>query len=500
MSSLRTRLILGTLVGVTLSMGGTGAAMYAILKQRLVGEVDRSLVAIVKASAPAIARIPRGSAPPPPRERQPPWPDPRRNPPPSPFPELSQRADLLFQCWSPTGLSLEKSESLGESELPRIARELEPVGYDAIDRAGAAFDSIELPTDGSPARAIGLRFQPPSPPEGAGAAGRPGRPERLVPIELVIAVDAVELTETLRDLRWLLAIAWAVASLGCAGILALVIRRGLRPVDRLRGQIEDLHEGELDRRVEIPGAPAELTPVIDELNLLLARMRQALEREQAFSAHAAHELRTPLSGLRSTLEVSLSRPRSSAEYREAAELCLEITAQMQILVEDLLDLARLASRPPSAECERLALADVLRECWEPFADEAGRRDLRLAVEIDAALSATADWPLLRRVLGNLLENAVSYADEGTPIEVRAELDGSRLALCIANRAEGAPPDIAEKAFDTFWRADPSRTDTGRHAGLGLALCRRIAEILGGSIEASLREGHFVVRLRLEVDR
>jgi signal transduction histidine kinase len=309
-------------------------------------------------------------------------------------------------------------------------------------------------------------------------------------LELVIAQPTTSLLATLAHLRWLLALTWVLSVLGCAGIIGGLVHRGLRPLRQLGAQIEGLDEAGLDRRLAIPDAPAELLPIVGQLNALLDRLRAAFERERAFSGFAAHELRTPLAGLRATLEVALSRERRPEDHRTAEEQCLEITTRMQSMVETLLDLARPAAA--ASDEEALPLESLLESCWGSHAELVRERGLTLQADGVAGVTVQADHRYLQRILENLLENAASYADADTTIRVQAEIAGDRVHLEISNRATAASAEVAERAFDAFWRADRSRTGTGLHAGLGLALCRKLATQLDATIAATYVDSVFTV--------
>ena len=474
MSSLRARLIAGLLAGITLFLAVDGVVIYAVVRTRLQSEQDRSLESVARSVAPTLfarARSERHIDPPP--------------GPPPPLPETFTQGGYLLASWLEDGTPLWRSPGLEEGVLERPPRK----------DGSASFGDARL-EDGAPLRVVHLELRAPA--ERPGPPPRGGRPfpPRPPPIEVSVATGSGELASTLRQLRWLLALTWITSSLGCAAVLSWLVHRGLKPIDRLRRQIDAVDESRLGQRFELPGAPTELTPVVERLNALVARLAAAFEREQAFTAHAAHELRTPLAGLRSTLEVELSRPRSVEEHRVAAQQCLEVTLQMQTLAERLLELARLEARTDrGAPCE-VAIPDLVRECWETCAGEVAARGVALDLNADPGLVFATDAELLRQVLRNLVENAVGYAPAGERVEVVAQLTQEGLVVRITNAAPDAPPELPERAFEPFWRADAARSATGVHAGLGLALCERIVDLLGGSLRATLGEGRFTVELRL----
>ncbi len=490
MKSLRARLIAWTLIGITLFLAVGGFTIYGIVDASLRSDMDRSLVTLAHSAGAAVGQ------------------------------EIDKRAhmgrDLALDPYDVL-VAGDDEFQVHIEDIGVIDRSLGVIGADFIGLANALDEpvlvSLELP-DGSRARAVGIRLEagrerrlgpearaferpPPfegrrAPPPGGPSTGR-GPPPAIPPrFELTIARRTGTLEARLAQLRQLLIASWALACAGCGLILFLGVTRGLRPLIRLRSQIEALDETGLDHRFEIEGAPQELVPVIEQLDDFVRRIGGAFEREQAFSAHAAHELRTPIAGLRSTLELTRLRERTSAEHRAATEQCLEITLQMQSLVEQLLDLS---SPPTDGELREIHVARTAEDAWSPHTALAASRHVNLDTHVASDLAITTQPMLFERILGNLLENAAGYADEHSTVELDASANGD-LTLQVTNVASSAPPDVAERAFEVFWRADASRTGAGRHVGLGLALSRRLAKLLGGSLDADYTDGAFRIRLTL----
>ncbi|MFT5049583.1 MAG: two-component system heavy metal sensor histidine kinase CusS [Chlamydiales bacterium] len=519
MRSLRSRLIVWLIVGITLFLASSGFAIHAIVSSQMRRSFDRSLLTTARSLEPVLRReVGRmvGHAPA------------------SAFPQeslASARPDLLFELRYPDGDVLVHSDAFEGQSLPALARGALPMSFINGEARDLRYSDVTLPPDGRSGRALAFvlgrpgrsgrpdrldrfdRFDRPErlgmprgarPGEGRmdGPRDRPPRPAagpRAIDgegIEVVLAGDTTELFDSLRSLRMLLLLAWISCSVGCAAILSWVVHRSLRPLGRLSRQIEGLGGDGLQKRFVLPDAPAELEPVVAELNLLLARIQDAFDREQAFTADAAHELRTPLAGLRSTLELALSRERSSSDYRRSAQDSLAITEEMQALVGDMLTLSRMASTQIEARRDATSLVESLTEACGPYMESARRRALTLETDVDAELVLSTDPALLERVLRNLIENAVSYADEGSTVEFRATEQGDHLQLDVTNLVSDAPSDLGQKAFLAFWRADSSRSMLDQHAGLGLSLCRRIVHQLGGSIDGHLDGARFSVRLCL----
>ena len=239
---------------------------------------------------------------------------------------------------------------------------------------------------------------------------------------LVVAQDSADLSRTVSRLHYLTLALCAAATLLSGIGLILVTGRAIRPVRTLARQIESFRETDL--APPAPAAPAsfaaqpplsatdfptELVPIVDRLNALLARLAEAFARERAFTADVAHELRTPLAGILATLQVARSRPRDSAAYEFSIDKSLAILTNMQSLIENLLLLARADGGQLAVRKNSIDLSALAQECRLTFADAAAQRHLHLDLHEQAFPPIVADRELLRIVLHNLLDNAVSYA-------------------------------------------------------------------------------------------
>ena len=379
--------------------------------------------------------------------------------------------DPLVQIWLPTGVTLSRSPALGGQDLPHV-----------LATGGEEPEAEWIEVAGRPARAVGRRLLVPT----------PLGPQLL---QVVVARETTDHRLALRSLGGLLVGAWLLGSVGLAGVLFLVVRRGLSPLDRLGRDLDRLGARNLDAALDLPGAPSELRPVVDQLNAMLRRLRDAFEQEHMFSAHAAHELRTPLAGLRMTLELALSRERSTEEHVHAAERSLSVALELQRTVEALLELAR-AVDGPLPDQATVDVTGELERAWSLRAARAAERTLAFERHPQGPVEVMVAAGLLERVLDNLVDNAIEHAPEGATIRGRVRCGRGRLSVVLANPAPQLTPEEARRTLDAFWRADPSRHGTGRHSGLGMALGRRIAERLEGTLQVRVAGGWFYARLNL----
>jgi two-component system heavy metal sensor histidine kinase CusS len=313
-------------------------------------------------------------------------------------------------------------------------------------------------------------------------------------IQLAVArLDSV--AETLLVIKRLFIALWIGAAVAGGVLIWIVVRRSLRPLGELQASIGALHEPASPQRIVLGRQPEELRPVTDELNRLLGRVEEALLRERTLTSNVAHELRTPLSGILASLETTLSRERSAEEYRRTSVECLESAKRLHWLVENLLSLARVEAGHVPVHRRTVNYAEVLATWWQPFAGRAAARRLRVEWAVQPGAGVETDAEFLRVVVNNLFDNAVSYAPEGGVIRIAAD---SRGHLSVANEAPEMDAASAGRAFDSFWRQDRARAAMDTHVGLGLSLCRKIAELLGGGISAQIEEpgNRFVVRVQV----
>lgn len=382
-----------------------------------------------------------------------------------------------YQFWTRDRDKTIRSPSLGKEDLPDFGNET----------GNPFYGECTLPQN-KPGRAIRFRFIPRSDDE---------NPTEEKTLTLIVARDSGDLVRFLTFFRGLLIGSSAGIILLSTGVGFLVSGAGLRPMYALAGTIRGVNERTLDHSFPAETYPVELQPICDCLNALLQRIRYSFERERRFNADVAHELRTPLAGIQTTLEVNLARPRDSEEYRRALSECLAIARSMQKMVDTLLSLSRLDSQQLSVRRQRFVLHDLIESRWRHFADKAFDRGLSFENRVGPEVRCVADPDHLSMILSNLFDNGVEYADKGGRVWIDAKTEGNTLIVSLSNTGCTLSPDAVDRVFDLFWRQDASRTETGKHCGVGLAVVRKIAEASGMAVEAKVQPGGiFTLSLRI----
>ena len=271
-----------------------------------------------------------------------------------------------------------------------------------------------------------------------------------------------------------------------------IARRALEPVDQIITEVREITDGRsLHRRLAEPMVKDELGRLAATLNQMMSRLEQSFMALRRFTADASHELKTPLTVLRAGVERAITSPQLAPETLAVLEETLLEIKRMTELVDALLTLARADEGIAPLHRERLdlrAIVEETRETGELLAEEAG-----VHIEVGTppeAVILEVDGQRFRQLVLNLLTNAVKYTPRGGRVRVQLGQDDGRVTLTVADTGVGIALGDLPHIFDRFWRADSARTRTGERAGagLGLAICKWIAEAHGGHIEVASRPG------------
>lgn len=258
-------------------------------------------------------------------------------------------------------------------------------------------------------------------------------------------------------------------------------RRVVDPVRRASRAARRVAEGLFKTRLEVEGGD-ELAALATSFNEMAAALEDRINRERRFAGDVSHELRTPLTTLRASTDYLLTNADSLAPgARRATELLAADLEYLQRLVDDLLDLSRVEAGRVDMAWEELNVADLTREVVARHT-RAGEHVVHVEVEVEPdRLTTVADKQRLERVLGNLLDNALTHG-QGRDVIVRIAATNGSLRLSVEDRGPGIPPEAAHRIFERFFKADPARhRGDGRGSGLGLAIARENAHLHGGDI-------------------
>jgi len=305
------------------------------------------------------------------------------------------------------------------------------------------------------------------------------------PVLLQIAQDRSDDKAFTAEFRRLLVTVLAGGIAAAAGIAWLVARRGLRPLETMTRDVEKVQASHLHQRLGRGPWPAELISLAGAFDEMLARLEDSFARLARFSADLAHELRTPIQNLRGEAEVALTRARTAAEYREVIELGIEEYDRLSRMIDSLLFLARAENaemRIERTDFDAGAAIDNILDFCEASASE---QNITLSRTGNARLEA--DPALFRRVLTNLISNALAHTPAGGRVNVSVR---SPTEIAVADTGRGISPEHLPRIFDRFYRADAARGAPPDGTGLGLSIVKSIMDLHGGAVtlESKLDEG------------
>jgi signal transduction histidine kinase len=339
-------------------------------------------------------------------------------------------------------------------------------------------------------------------------AYQPLPPNVLQATSVMVGCSERYLARDLELIDRLVLIVFSVLLLASPAVGIFLTSRTIQPLAEMIRTTARLRPGELKARVPIRGTGDELDILAGKVNDLLDRIADYLQQEHDFVANAAHELRTPLAAIRSSVEVALSTDRSQEDYRELLGLVIDQCLSLQALVNQLLLLAETDARRLVAADESVRFDQLVRQAVEMFEGVAEERQVAITIERLDEVDLPGHRNHLRQVLNNLLDNAIKFtavrrpdAGEAAPGESATGEDwipgkvtiwlirsasGNSAELAISDNGVGIDPEDLPRIFERFYRADKSRSrDVGaRGSGLGLSICRAIVEAHHGSIEVS----------------
>jgi two-component system sensor histidine kinase QseC len=437
--SLRGRLALSLVAGLVAVLGIQFFALHLLIRQEFYSNLDEELLSRLRAVATYVADHPG-------RESVAEF-----------MPQFRTREhEDFFQVWDDEGASLARSDSSAGKDLPRL--------QSAIGRP--TYHDLTLP-DGHKGRAIAESF-----------VLRAGDPRGVLHVVMAQEIAAIESIES--RIHFILFGSVVVTILSALAIARYTVLSGLRPVDELAQSLEKVDVDDSRAHLDTGPLPRELRPVASRFAELLNRLLEGLAREKRYARNVAHELRNPLAEMR--LFADIGEQATDPDLLRAYMREIRASAaEMEQIVDSLMALTRYEAGLEAPQLEPVELCGQLRQQAAAMKAAADQRELTIELDLPAELWIHTDSALARRLVGNLLGNAIAHAPEGSVVQVRLD-QGAR--LLISNPAPQLTAMDIPRLSERFFRIDTR--DGGSHAGLGLAIAGAIASVLG-------------IRFRLELD-
>ena len=305
---------------------------------------------------------------------------------------------------------------------------------------------------------------------------------------LVVLFSLRQPEEFLDTIRYALGLIIPLGILLAGGGGYLLARKTLSPIVSMSQQASRMDATNLLDRLAIANERDELGLLAKSFNELLDRLAHSIDQQRKFMADASHELRTPIAILRGEADVALSRPdRLSGEYRESLQILRDEARRLSQIVENLFTLARADAGNYTLNKSRFYLDELLAECVRAVRTLAASKNIHLDLNSEEDMLVEADEALIRRMVLNLIDNAIKFTSPGGNVSVKVRREDARYLIAVEDTGEGIPLDLQSRIFERFFRADKARThqnDDGAGAGLGLAISRWIAEAHHGALKLS----------------
>ena len=388
--------------------------------------------------------------------------------------ELGSRrdSDLVFRLLDDAGNVL--ITSLPHDEFPNPWPSSIPRNAAGL---GASIETLESGTMASPYGVCSGRAQ-------------------IIPHGSVIIQAAYRVDRVVRSLAICRVI--CIAAIALASALSFaggreIARRSLAPVKSITESARAISAQRLSDRIPLTGAGDELDTLAQTLNDMLSRVESSFRQIQQFTADAAHELRTPLTALRGAAEHALAQPRTADQLGAVIEKSLEYYRLLGRVTDDLLLLARLDAGQEPLQRDTIDLVqmiDDLVELYRPLASEHG---IRIVFNHEPCPGyVNGDPSKVRRVLSNVIDNAIKYMDQSGDVVISLNGDVNAARIDIIDDGPGIPSEVLPRVFERFFRVDSARTSdrdsARRSAGLGLSICQSLVRLHGGEISIQNRSG------------
>lgn len=299
-----------------------------------------------------------------------------------------------------------------------------------------------------------------------------GKPEGY----LLLAKSFEDARELLDNLRNVLLVFYPMILVSLFLTMRYLAGKSMEPIQQIIAKTNQITQKNLNERIPEPELNDEIGQLTRSINELLGRLEQSLKREKQFTSDASHELRTPLSVLRGTLEVLIRKSRSPEEYEQKIKTALGTIDRMSALIDQLLALARVESSKNLVR-EELELITFLEELADQTAKD-HQREVSFQSLVSVPIYIKANEKTLQMILDNLLQNAIKYSDENSPIILRTGKSDQGAFIEVADSGKGIDQENLEQIFDPFFREKKAVDEGIPGTGLGLAIVKKLAQESG----------------------
>ena len=270
-------------------------------------------------------------------------------------------------------------------------------------------------------------------------------------------------------------------------ILYLIARffagKSIKPVSTIIETSSQITKDNLQTRIPLPENKDELYVLSQNINNLLDRVENAIEREKQFTSDASHELRTPLAVIKGTMEVLIRKPRNQQEYEEKINFCITEVDRLNHMVDQLLLLARFENQKQNIKNESIYLNALVLDNLARFSEKIEAKKLTIKTNFTADYHLQSDNYLISIIVSNLISNAIKYTENKGEITIGLSQNTNAILLSVADNGIGISKMDLDKVFNSFYRSDSTNQAKIKGTGLGLSIVKRLCDLL--KIEVSV---------------
>ena len=265
--------------------------------------------------------------------------------------------------------------------------------------------------------------------------------------------------------------------------------RSIKPVRTIIDTSSQITKDNLQTRIPLPKNKDELYVLSENINNLLSRIENAIDREKQFTSDASHELRTPLAVIKGTMEVLIRKPRNQQEYEEKILFCISEVDRLNHMVDQLLLLARFENQKQNVKQETIYLNALILDNLTRFSEKTENKKIKIVTDFKEDFYVQSDNYLISIIFSNLISNAIKYSNDNGKIELKLEKTSTDLIFTIADNGVGISEQDLNKIFNSFYRSDVTNHPDIKGTGLGLSIVKRLCDLLKIkiSVESKINE-------------
>ena len=293
---------------------------------------------------------------------------------------------------------------------------------------------------------------------------------------LVVAMS-LEDFEIVQILKNILLISYPLILILLFLIARFLAGRSIKPVSTIIDTSSQITKDNLKSRIPLPINKDELFVLSQNINNLLDRVENAIEREKQFTSDASHELRTPLAVIKGTMEVLIRKPRNQHEYEEKINFCILEVNRLNHMVDQLLLLARFENQKQNIKNETIYLNAIILDNLTRFSEKIESKKIKIITSFSDDYYIQSDNYLVSIIISNLLSNAIKYSDSTGEIRIKLSQNEHHITFSISDNGIGIAPDDMNKIFNSFYRSDVINHAQIKGTGLGLSIVKRLCDLL-----------------------